>query len=247
MLYTYCMTAPRKRTTAPAGTTVAYLRVSTDEQVHSGAGLDAQRAAIEAEAIRKGWTITAWHADEGISGSKAAEDRPGLASALEAVQSQQAAVLIVAKLDRLSRSIRHATNLICDAEDQGWQLTACDGTVDMSTPASRFQTHIMAGVAELERAMISQRTRDALAVRKAQGVRLGRPATLGGEIVARIISEREAGRSLRAIGDGLTTDAVPTAQGGARWYAATVRAVLNGQVAAQIAAAPLRDELVNNR
>ncbi|WP_246398471.1 recombinase family protein [Mycobacterium vicinigordonae] len=63
-------------TFAAAGRVIAYVRVSTDEQAASGAGLEAQRAAIEAEAARRGWTIVGWHADTGISGSKRVEQRP---------------------------------------------------------------------------------------------------------------------------------------------------------------------------
>ena len=100
------MSAPRRRTRiAPEGTVVAYARVSTDEQAASGAGLDAQRIAVEAEAQRRGWTVVGWHADEGISGGKGVEHRPGLAAAIEAVESGRAAGLLAAKLDRVSRSV----------------------------------------------------------------------------------------------------------------------------------------------
>lgn len=235
------MTSPRRtartrRPQAPENTAVAYLRVSTDEQADSGAGLAAQRTAIQQTAEARGWTVIAWHSDEGLSGTLAAAERPGLAAALEAVQTGQAATLIAAKSDRLARSVHTLSGLMVQADEQGWNLTAADGTVDTSTAAGRFQTHIMAGVAELERSLISDRTRAALAERRAAGVRLGRPSSLPREIVARIVAERDAGASLRAIGQGLEADAVPTAQGGARWYPATVRAVLAGQDAAAIRA-----------
>jgi len=84
---------------------------------------------------------------------------------------------------------------------------------------------VLAVFAELERRLIGQRTRDALAVRKAQGVRLGRPPVLPAEVVFRIVSARELGVSWSAIGRTLDTDGVPTAQGGARLYPATVRAI----------------------
>ncbi len=73
--------------------------------------------------------------------------------------------------------------------------------------------------------MISQRTRDALAVKKGNGVRLGRPRQLPADVVDRIIAMRNEGLSLRAIATDLTTDGVPTAHSG-RWYAATVAAIL---------------------
>ena len=84
-----------RRATPDAGTVVGYLRVSTDEQVESGAGMDAQRTAIEKAATAKGWTITEWFSDEGLSGGKAPSERPGLAAALEAVQTGQAERLVV--------------------------------------------------------------------------------------------------------------------------------------------------------
>ena len=68
----------RATETATTGSAVAYLRVSTDEQAESGAGLAAQRNAIAAVAAVRGWTITAWHQDGGVSGGKAPHQRPGL-------------------------------------------------------------------------------------------------------------------------------------------------------------------------
>lgn len=230
------MTAPRtrRRRTAPAGTVVAYVRVSTEEQAASGAGLDAQRAAIEAEAQRRGWTITESYADEGLSGSLDAADRPGLAAALEAVQTGRAAVLMVAKSDRLARNLRALLDVIDRAERADGSLAAADGSIDTSTAAGRFQTQIMGGVAELERALISDRTKAALAVKKAQGVRLGRPSALPAEVVSRIVAERADGAAWQRIADGLNADGVPTAQGGSMWYPATVRKVALGQDAAGV-------------
>lgn len=80
-------------------------------------------------------------------------------------------------------------------------------------------------VAEWEREMIGQRTRDALAVKRSEGVRLGRPPTLDSQTVSRIRRERKRGKTLAAIAEGLIADQVPTAHGG-RWHAATIRTVL---------------------
>jgi hypothetical protein len=85
---------------------------------------------------------------------------------------------------------------------------------------------IRATFSELERRLIGQRTREALAIKRADGVRLGRPRTLSAQVVARVVREREAGGSLRAIASDLNTEGVPTAQGGVRWHASTVRAML---------------------
>jgi len=85
---------------------------------------------------------------------------------------------------------------------------------------------MLATFAQFERRLISQRTKEALAVKKASGVRLGRPPTMPQAVVTRIQRQRARGDSLRKIADSLNEDAVPTAQGGAQWHAGTVRHVL---------------------
>jgi DNA invertase Pin-like site-specific DNA recombinase len=231
------MTAHRGRPrTAPEGTVVAYVRVSTDEQVSSGAGLEAQRAAIAAEAARRGWTIVGTYSDEGISGAKDVHQRPGLGYAIELIESSHASVLMVAKTDRVARGLRTLLDVIDRVERADGAVVSVDGTIDTSSAAGRFQTQIMGSVAELERALISDRTKAALAVKRAQGVRLGRPSSLSREVVERVLAARESGASLPAIARGLVADGVPTAQGGARWYPSTVRAVLHSQDAARLRA-----------
>jgi DNA invertase Pin-like site-specific DNA recombinase len=210
----------------PAGCVVAYLRVSTAEQVASGAGLDAQREAVTAYAARAGLTVDEWCVDEGVSGSVPPTARPALAKALDILNRCTAGVLIVGKVDRIARKASDLLALRDLAEVQGWALSAADGSVDTATPHGRAMTTVMGAFAELERDLIRARTRDALAARKAAGVRLGRPTGLPDAVRARIAAERREGRTLGAIADRLTADTVPTAQGGARWYPSTVRAVL---------------------
>jgi DNA invertase Pin-like site-specific DNA recombinase len=86
---------------------------------------------------------------------------------------------------------------------------------------------VLASFAHCERRAISERTRAALAVKRAQGVRLGRPPQMSQYAIERIRRERAAGSSLAAIANGLNADRIPTAQGGRRWYPATVRYTLN--------------------
>jgi DNA invertase Pin-like site-specific DNA recombinase len=205
---------------------LGYLRVSTAEQADSRAGLDAQRAAILAEAERRGWEVVAVHEDAGISG-KAADNRPALAAALNALAGGHGDALVVAKLDRLSRSMADAVDLLARSSREGWRLVALDLAVDTTTPSGEAMAHVMATFAQLERRMIGQRTKDALAAKKAQGIRLGRRRQLPDEVVARIVREREAGATQTAIAEGLNRDGVPTAQGGACWYQGTVAVVLS--------------------
>lgn len=204
---------------------LGYVRVSTDEQSDSGAGLEAQRRAIVAECERRGWHLVEVVEDAGFS----AKDlkRPGIQAALHALQAGDATALVAAKLDRLSRSMIDFTGLMATAQKQGWALVALDCAVDTTTPAGEAMANVLATFAQFERRLISQRTREALAVKRSQGVRLGRPPTMPQTVVNRIRRERDKGRTFAAIADGLNRNEVPTAQGGVRWYPGTVRYTLN--------------------
>jgi len=203
---------------------VGYVRVSTDEQRESRAGLEAQRAAILSECERRGWQLVDVLEDAGYS----AKDlkRPSVQAALELLQTGGAQALVVAKLDRLSRSMLDFAGIMAAAQKQGWGVIALDCAVDTTTPAGEAMANILASFAVFERRLISQRTKDALAIRKSQGVKLGRPRTLPDEIVDRVTSERASGKTLSAIAEGLNADRTPTAQAGKRWYASTINAVL---------------------
>jgi len=212
---------------------VGYLRVSTDEQAASGAGLDAQRTAIEAEAARRGWDLAEIYVDAGASG-KTLAGRTALADALADVRSGRAGTLIVAKLDRLSRSLLDFATLMEGAQREGWNLVALDLGIDLSTPAGEFLASVMASAAQWERRIIGQRTKDALAARKAAGVRLGRPQALDLAVVRDIVIARRDGRTLTAIANDLTERHVPTARGGHRWYPSTIRGILHSQAAGDL-------------
>ncbi|MGH7642832.1 MAG: recombinase family protein [Candidatus Dormibacteria bacterium] len=205
---------------------VGYARVSTLEQADSGLGLEAQRRAIRSECERRGWELVGIEEDAGWSGK--VTSRPGLQRALGACEGGTADGLVVAKLDRLSRSVQHAAALLVQAERSGWALVALDLGVDLSTPSGEVMAHVLAAIAQFERRLIGQRTKDALAVRRAQGVRLGRPRVLPGSVVRRVTRERKVGRTLQAIADGLNRDGIPTAHGGTAWWPSTVAKVLGG-------------------
>lgn len=207
---------------------VGYARVSTAEQADSGLGLEAQRRAIRYECERRGWELVAVEEDAGWSGKVAS--RPGLQTALAACKSGRADGLVVAKLDRLSRSVQQAAALLADAEHEGWALVALDLGVDLSTPSGEVMAHVLAAIAQFERRLIGQRTKEALDVKRAQGVRLGRPKVLSAKIADRIVREREAGRALQAIADGLNAEGVATAHGGSAWWPSTVAKVLSNFV-----------------
>ena len=206
-------------------TVLGYVRVSTAEQARSGLGLDAQRDAIEAECGRRQWRLQRLYDDPGVSG-KALTHRPGLAAAMAVLAAGKADALVVAKLDRLSRSVRDFSEIVATARAQRWQLVVLDVQVDTTTPSGELLANVMASFAQFERQIISQRIREALAVKRANGARLGRPRLLPADTVEAIVSARASGQTLQDIADQLNASGVATAQGGRRWWPSTVRAVL---------------------
>jgi DNA invertase Pin-like site-specific DNA recombinase len=203
---------------------IAYLRVSTAEQADSGLGIEAQRAAILREAQARGWDEASieWINDAGFSAKSM--KRPGLTIALEAMRDGRGDILVVAKTDRLSRSLLDFVSITQTAQKQGWLLLALDSPSDPTTAAGEAMSNMLAVFAQFERRCISERTAAALERAKSNGVTLGRPRTLAADTVARILSERESGTSYNAIARSLNAENVPTAQGG-NWAAATVRKV----------------------
>jgi DNA invertase Pin-like site-specific DNA recombinase len=232
------------------GTKVAgYIRVSTEDQGESGAGLEAQRAAITAEAERRGWQLVEIFED--TASGKSMSRRPGLAAALAAVDSGQVDALCVAKLDRLSRSLLDFAGLVERSRKQGWQLVALDLGVDTASPSGEMMASVLAVFAQFERRLISQRTTDALRTMQSRTEAaghysqeagdgllrgpLGRPRQLPDDIRRRILREAESGATPSMIARGLDSDGVPTAQGGA-WYPATVKKIIQSGLAPRLAA-----------
>lgn len=205
---------------------VAYYRVSTDKQGKSGLGLDAQRQAVAG--FTNGGTLIA----EFTEVESTRNHRPELDAALETCRRYKA-ILLIARLDRLARNVAFISNLMESRVD----FVA----VDMPE-ANRLTIHILAAVAEHEREMISKRTKAALQVAKARGVKLGNPnpaaaSQEGTEAWQTKVAEHRAtvsplikdlqkqGYTLRAIAKELNTRHVPTVRGGL-WYATTVRNIL---------------------
>lgn len=212
--------ATRNRT-FPTNAVVAYVRVSTEEQADSGAGLAAQRSAIAAECARRGWNLAALFEDAGASG-KSLSGRPGLSATLNELESGRASTLVVAKLDRLSRSLLDFSGLMERSRREGWSLVALDLGVDTTTPSGEMMANVLAVFAQFERRMIGQRTKDALAQKRAAGVRLGRPRSVPASTEALVGELRRRGMTLGAIAARLNEERVPTGRGG-RWHPTTIR------------------------
>jgi len=222
------------------GNFVSYLRVSTDKQGRSGLGLEAQRSAVEAYLNGGNWTLVTEYI-ETESGRRS--DRPELEKALAACRLHRAK-LVVAKVDRLTRSVGFLHRLL----DAGVTVEFCD-LPQLSGPTGRFMLNQMAAVAELEAGLISQRTKDALRAAKARGVRLGRPGNLtpeGRQRGSKTGCERQKANakaraedlrpviedlraegvtSVRGIAAALNSRGIVTARNG-RWHPATVQSLL---------------------
>ena len=209
----------------PPAPVVTYLRVSTDRQGQSGLGLEAQRAAVASYMASR--TLVGGFV-EVESGRK--DNRPQLAAAL-ALCRQHKARLVIAKLDRLARSVAFISGLM----ESGVEFVAAD-----MPEANRFMLHVMAAVAEHEREMISQRNRVALAAAKARGTRLGNPrpdtARMRAVVAERVAAFRATvrpqiqalqaeGRSLRGIAAELNAKGVNAPRGGT-WHAGAIQAIL---------------------
>jgi DNA invertase Pin-like site-specific DNA recombinase len=203
-------------------TAIAYTRVSTAQQGKSGLGLEAQQAALARFAEAEGYNfVKTFEEIETGKGADALDRRPQLAAALKAAR-QLKAPIIVAKLDRLSRDVHFISGLMTHRTPF---IEA-----DLGADADPFMLHLYAALAEKERAMISRRTKEALAAKKAQGVKLGglnakgiqnRDDALDRAEQLRPIFDQLAGQSARKIAAALNARKIATPSGGA-WHAATV-------------------------
>lgn len=210
---------------------IAYIRVSTARQGRSGLGLEAQREAIARFAQAEGFELIAEHVEvETGKGSDALDRRPQLKAALEDARKAKVPV-IVAKLDRLSRDVAFVAGLMAQRVPF---IVA-----ELGADADPFMLHLYAALAEKERALISQRTKDALAAAKKRGVELGKH---GREVLApnnrkaalqrarslrnTVAEKQAAGKSLRTIAAELNAEGVPTAKGG-KWHLTSVKRMVD--------------------
>lgn len=214
---------------------IAYYRVSTQRQGRSGLGIEAQKVAVQHFAEAQGIELIAEHVEvETGKGADALDRRPELAAALDRARKLRLPIL-VAKLDRLSRDVHFVSGLM--AHRVPFIVAELGADVDP------FLLHLYSALAEKERALISQRTRAALAAKKAQGVKLGNPRAAEAAPKAHATHRAEADRfasnvlpvvreihatgrtSLRDIAATLNARGVRTARDGL-WGASSVRNLL---------------------
>lgn len=227
----------------PRPRAVAYLRVSTAGQI-DGYGLDVQEQQVRECCEHAGFRLVEVMRDEGVSGGLDAEDRPGLAEALNMLQADEADVLVVAKLDRLARTLTVQEAALAHVWRHGKRVWACDlGEVLEDDPDDPMRTAMrqMSGVfAQLERGMIRARMRAGKARKAEEGGYVGGAPPYGyradgGELVEdpreqdalRLMRRmRRKRESLRAIAEALTEAGYPTKRGADSWHPMAVSRIL---------------------
>jgi DNA invertase Pin-like site-specific DNA recombinase len=154
----------------PARVALGYVRVSTDKQAEEGVSLDAQAEKIRAMAVVQGLAL-----GEIIVDAETAKhlNRPGMARMLAEVDAGRVAVVIIAKLDRLTRSVRDLAELLERFTSASCSLVSVAESLDTGTAAGRLVLNIMTAVSQWEREAIGERTRDALRHKRSQGQRTG--------------------------------------------------------------------------
>jgi site-specific DNA recombinase len=219
---------------------VAYIRVSTENQADGGVSLDAQRAKLEAYALAMDLELVAIEEDAGLSAKTLA--RPALRRALAMLDAGTADGVLVAKLDRLTRSVRDLGELVERYFAAKHSLLSVADSIDTGSAAGRLVLNVLTSVAQWEREATGERTRGALAHLKASGVRLGgealgwergsetdaegrrviRTVERDGATIKRVLELRAEGLTLRAIAERLTAEGHRTKRGG-KWAPETVR------------------------
>ena len=220
---------------------IAYTRVSTQEQALQGVSLEAQEARLRAYCSLAGLELVEIVREEGVSGGKPLAARPGGARLLEALESGEAVHVVALKLDRLFRDAVDAMGKSKEWDAAGVSLHLVDmggQAINTGSAMGRFFLTMMAGFAELERNLISERTSAALQHKIAQGEHVGAPP-MGFDMVEgalvenqeelatvkRIKELRAEGYTLRRVAAILTEEGYPTKRGGS-WGPATVSNIL---------------------
>jgi DNA invertase Pin-like site-specific DNA recombinase len=170
-----------------------YARVSTQEQ-----GPEPQLDVLRAYADRRGLDAHEF-VDHGVSGRK--EQRPALDLLLAAARKREVTAIVVTKLDRLARSVRHLTNLVAELDALGVDLVVIDQGIDTATPTGKLLFHMLAAISEFERDLIVDRTKAGMAAARRRGRHPGRPRALDAAQVARAKRLAATGNSVRQIAE----------------------------------------------
>lgn len=189
---------PRKNTPV-----IGYCRVSSEEQGISGLGLEAQEAAIRAACDSRGWQLL--EIVQEVGSGRDVRKRPLLRDLLDRLEAKDAPArtIVVAKLDRLTRSVADGGRLFERAKDHRWDIVALDLGVDTTTASGELVANLMIAVGQWERRAIGERTSAALRAKRERGERVGRPPSIPPEIIDRMRSMKRRGMSASRIASEL--------------------------------------------
>lgn len=201
---------------------VGYIRVSTHDQAEEGASLSAQKHAITVAAKQRDIRLDGIIQDT-ASGKN--YKRPGFIHLMSRLEAGEIDTVIVAKLDRFTRSLADFANTLELFEKRRWVLVALDMGLDMTTDTGRLMAHILGAFAEFERRRISNRTKEGLAQKRAEGVQLGRRSAISEPTRTIMYKLRLDGNSWKEIADYLTSLGAQTPSGTKVWSPSTVRYV----------------------
>lgn len=216
----------RARSLKPPTGAVIYLRVSTNKQQMSGAGMEAQLAKCQEHCARIGIPVLAVHSDEAISGKDGVDKRPGLQAVVASVRSNPGAIVVVYSLSRLGRSQRLIWNLLDDRGEYALPLSSATEPFETTTPMGRAMLGMLGVWAQLESDLCSERTVDAMAAVARRGVKFGAPPMSKFVDVTEIQRMYATGQySHRSLAQELNARGVKAAKGG-RWWPTTVQAAL---------------------
>jgi site-specific DNA recombinase len=192
---------------------VGYVRVSTEEQARSGLSLQAQRERLAAWATAFGHELVEVISDEGESAKSL--DRPGMQRVLQMIDGRHADGVVVAKLDRLTRSTRDLLDTIDRCERRRVALASVSESLDTSTACGRLLVTVLGAMAQMEREQTAERTAAALGAKRRQGRRYCRHAPFGyrfddGGCMVEVEAEQ---RTLDAVADMLHSGRRPSLRG----------------------------------
>ncbi len=173
-----------------------YARVSTTDK---GQDTELQLKDLRAFAHARGWQVHEEYVDEGLSGMLTT--RPALDRLLTACRHRQIDVVLVWRLDRLGRSLKHLIMMLDELKSLGVAFVALHEQIDCTTATGQLMLHLLGAFAEFERALIRERVKAGLAHARTKGQRLGRPRLVIDS--ARVKALRKDGRSIRQIAQTL--------------------------------------------
>jgi site-specific DNA recombinase len=222
-------------------TAVGYVRVSTEEQAREGVSLENQESKIKAYCELNGFELLEMVADEGLSAKNL--NRPGMKKILDMARNKEIEAIIVYKLDRAFRSTIDALEVTRQLDKGGVAFHSINERLDTKSPLGKLFFTLIAGVAEMERGVIAERTSDALRRKIEKGEHVGHipygyqiedseliPYLPEQEIIKLARELRDRGYTFQAIADEFKSRGIKTKRGNYQWYPTSIKNILTASL-----------------